>query len=115
MRAIIPLAASLFAAFPAMCQTVYTPNPYAPAPATPPGVYNVPPGTTYVAPPAYQQTPPTYQQQPGAMTYNGPASSDTVAPTGAPVRTQLDPDNCGTPDEPKACPPMPRQPLHHYR
>ena len=115
MRVIIPLTASLFAAVPAVCQTVYTPPPTAPAPATPPGVYNVPPGTTYVRPPAYQQTPPTYQQQPGAMTYNGPASPDTVAPTGAPARTQLDPDNCGTPDEPKACPPMPRRPLRHYR
>ena len=23
-------------------------------------------------------------------------------------------ENCGTPDEPKACPPMPRRPLQHY-
>lgn len=25
-----------------------------------------------------------------------------------------DEDNCGTPDEPKACPPMPRHPLPYY-
>jgi hypothetical protein len=24
------------------------------------------------------------------------------------------PENCGTPDEPKACPPMPRVPLPYY-
>jgi hypothetical protein len=32
-----------------------------------------------------------------------------TAPMGAPA-----PDNCGTPDEPKACPPLPRRALKHY-
>ncbi len=26
----------------------------------------------------------------------------------------LNPENCGTPDEPKPCPPMPRHPLPYY-
>jgi hypothetical protein len=25
-----------------------------------------------------------------------------------------DPSNCGTPDEPRPCGPMPRHPMHHY-
>lgn len=25
-----------------------------------------------------------------------------------------DPNNCGTPTEPKSCPPLPRVPLNHY-
>ena len=28
--------------------------------------------------------------------------------------SQPDPNNCGTPDEPKACPPMPRRALQSY-
>ena len=27
---------------------------------------------------------------------------------------QPNPENCGTPDEPKACPPLPRHPLPYY-
>ena len=26
----------------------------------------------------------------------------------------LDPENCGTPDEPRPCPPMPRNPLQYF-
>jgi hypothetical protein len=42
--------------------------------------------------------PPPYRGHPGPDARN-PASS---------------PENCGTPDEPKPCPPMPRVPLQHY-
>ena len=62
-----------------------------------------------------------------AQTYPpGPPSSGAPAPSyyannpsdnppssqGAMARP--DPANCGTPDEPKACPPMPRRPLAYY-
>jgi hypothetical protein len=53
----------------------------------PPG-YN-PPGPP--PPPPYGRPPPRYAR--------GPANS---------------PENCGTPDEPKPCPPMPRVPLPYY-
>ena len=33
----------------------------------------------------------------------------------APPMAAPSPDNCGTPDDPKACPPMPRHALKHYR
>src|SRR5947209_4404688 len=39
---------------------------------------------------------------------------DTGGAVGAPINTQPDPQNCGTPDEPKACPPMPRRARQHY-
>ena len=32
----------------------------------------------------------------------------------APMMGQADPGNCGTPDEPKPCPPMPRRALQDY-
>jgi hypothetical protein len=31
-----------------------------------------------------------------------------------PMSGQAGGENCGTPDEPKACPPMPRHPLPYY-
>jgi len=34
--------------------------------------------------------------------------------TDAPMTVQPDPGNCGTPDEPKRCPPMPRRALQTY-
>jgi hypothetical protein len=37
------------------------------------------------------------------------------APPAAPPMAAPNPDSCGTPDEPKACPPMPRHALKHYR
>jgi hypothetical protein len=55
--------------------------------------------------------PPMDSQQPAAYP---PQPSYGTAPVGAPASTQLSPDNCGTPDEPKSCPPMPRRPLNHY-
>jgi len=30
------------------------------------------------------------------------------------MNQQPNPENCGTPDEPKACPPLPRHPLNYY-
>ena len=47
------------------------------------------------------------QPQPPANT--APAQQQSYTP-GPP-----NPGNCGTPDEPKACGPMPRTPLKHYR
>jgi hypothetical protein len=34
--------------------------------------------------------------------------------TDAPMTVKPDPGNCGTPDEPKRCPPMPRRALQTY-
>jgi hypothetical protein len=55
----------------------------------PPGYY--PPGPPPPPPPGYDRHPPRYAA--------GPAYS---------------PENCGTPDEPKPCPPLPRVPLPYY-
>ena len=35
-------------------------------------------------------------------------------PMAAPPMAAPDPNNCGTPDQPEACPPMPRHALKHY-
>ena len=68
------------------------PNPY--AQAYPPGYYgNRPPPPGYGGPPLYRNGPPP------------------VAPSGGQAYNT---ENCGTPDEPKACPPMPRVPLPYY-
>jgi hypothetical protein len=93
MRTII-LAGALMAMAPlALAQ------PYTPGNATPPP----PAGTTYSpngsAPPVSagdQGIPPSQMQ------------SQNVN------QSQPDPNNCGTPDEPKACPPLPRRPLASY-
>ncbi len=58
--------------------------------------YGQPPGYAPAAPPP---PPPSYQG----------AAGSPYAGTRAP-----DPENCGTPDEPKPCPPMPRHPLPYY-
>ena len=43
---------------------------------------------------------------PGAVPYSDQGAGDTSGrPVGAPASTQLDPNNCGTPDEPKPCAP----------
>jgi hypothetical protein len=68
-----------------------------------------------LAPVTFAQTSP-----PGATATPGPAGGTNYYASGPamPSRTamsgQPDPENCGTPDEPKACPPMPRRPLHTY-
>jgi hypothetical protein len=38
----------------------------------------------------------------------------TNMPSNAATTGQRGPENCGTPDEPKSCPPMPRHPLPYY-
>ena len=60
---------------------------------SPPGAYppGPPPGSYGGPPPGYRGGPP-----PGAR---GPAYSG---------------ENCGTPDDPKPCPPLPRVPLQYY-
>ena len=45
----------------------------------------------------------------GAMTGTG----TTGASSRSAMSGQPDPANCGTPDQPKACPPMPRRALSH--
>ena len=52
------------------------------------------------APPSAQPPPPAYQG--GTATASGW------------VTRPLDPENCGTPDEHRPCPPMPRHPLKHF-
>jgi len=52
------------------------------------------------APPGARPPPPDYQ------------GGRTVA--GGWVTRPLDPANCGTPDEPRPCPPMPRHPLPSF-
>jgi hypothetical protein len=43
------------------------------------------------------------------------AQTQTTAPASpAPSMAAPSPENCGTPDEPKACPPLPRHALKHY-
>jgi hypothetical protein len=67
-----------------------------------------------MTPIAYAQStgaPPIAPQQPA--TYP-PQANYGMTPVGAPASTQLNPENCGTPDEPKSCPPMPRRPLNRY-
>ena len=41
----------------------------------------------------------------GSVAADAPQGYQAAAP---------DPGNCGTPGEPKPCPPMPRHPLRHY-
>jgi hypothetical protein len=36
------------------------------------------------------------------------------APSAGRMSSQPDPNNCGTPDEPKSCPPMPRRAMNSY-
>jgi hypothetical protein len=66
-------------------------------------------------------TPLAYAQSSGGMTSpsSSPAAGTTSGMTGgastAPTPGPLDPKNCGTPDEPKPCGPMPRHALKHYR
>jgi hypothetical protein len=52
----------------------------------------------------------------GSGTYGGEqagrgygSTSRSAEPVGAPMSREPSPENCGTPDEPKACPPMPRR------
>ena len=92
MRSII-LAGALIALAPlAVAQT------YAPGTAAPPS------GTTYS---------PTGSAPPISAP-SGPRETTGDTTHAAMNQAQPDPDNCGTPDEPKACPPMPRRALSYY-
>ena len=52
----------------------------------------------------YSASPPA--AAPGAMSYSDQGTGDMGGrPVGAPVSTQPDPSNCGTPEEPKPCAP----------
>jgi hypothetical protein len=55
--------------------------------------------------------PVTYAQAQGAAHETRYATSSGVNPPGARPMTS---ENCGTPDEPKACPPLPRHNLAYY-
>lgn len=59
-------------------------------------------------PPGYRPPPPAY--------HGGSSQGVPRASTGAPVSgaQAANPENCGTPDEPKPCPRMPRHPLPDY-
>jgi len=127
MRAMI-LAAALVVAAPAYAQ-VYPPSSktpsYNPSYNPPPPSGQMPPSQTYpsgaVAPSqSYPQHPqggamaPTQSYQPD---YTGPPTphptqSGTSLSGGS--RTASSSENCGTPDEFKACPPLPRHPLPYY-
>jgi hypothetical protein len=53
----------------------------------------------------------------GGMSNTGDGTSNTGRPTASSSGTmagQTDAGNCGTPDEPKKCPPMPRRALQTY-
>jgi hypothetical protein len=67
-----------------------------------------------LSPLAYAQSIPGGSAAPGAG-YTGapPPPSPSSQMTGQ-MAGQPDPNNCGTPDEPKPCPPMPRHPLPDY-
>jgi hypothetical protein len=56
------------------------------------------------APPGARPPPPAYQAPPASR--GGQASGWVTRPP--------DPENCGTPDEPRPCPPMPRHPLKYF-
>ncbi len=62
-----------------------------------------------ISPLTYAQSIPGSSPTPGARSAGAPpppVSNWTVRPP--------DPDNCGTPDQPSPCPPMPRHPLASF-
>jgi hypothetical protein len=64
-----------------------------------------------LAPVTYAQTSTGNMGGMGGM--NSMPNRATMPPTGQ-MAGQPGGENCGTPDEPKACPPMPRRPLPYY-
>jgi len=69
--------------------------------------YGYPPGyyPPYPPPPPYGYRPPYYPPSPPPYVGHPPPYG------GNPAYSQ---ENCGTPDQPKPCPPMPRVPLPYY-
>lgn len=60
-----------------------------------------------------------YGQAHGAYPYSPPYYGNAPSYGGGEVHaygqpTVPDPNNCGTPDQPMACPPLPRHPLPYY-
>src|SRR4051794_3745345 len=121
MRTIIIAAA--VAAIPTLASAQYGAAPSPGYGAPPPGDGAAAPGYG-TAQPGYGTASPSYgTAQPGYGTaspgpsYGGnypyrPASPSAARPDmPSMASSRLDPENCGTPDEPKACPPMPRRPL----
>ena len=72
-------------------------------------------GSYYGYPSGYAQTYPSgyYGNRPPPPGYGGPPPPQyrSGPPSGGQAYNT---ENCGTPDEPKACPPMPRVPLPYY-
>jgi len=117
------IVAAAIAAVPTLGSAQYgTPPPaYGTAPpaygTSQPGYGTAEPG--YRAAPGYGTPQPGYgAAQPGAN-YQGNYPYQAAPPPSARAdmppmaSSRLDPENCGTPYEPKACPPMPRRPLQY--
>lgn len=64
-----------------------------------------------LSPLAHAQGIPAGNAPPGAG-YTG--APPPPPPASTRMAAQPDPNNCGTPDEPKPCPPMPRHPMPYY-
>lgn len=54
------------------------------------------------------------EAQPGPEQGMTQAAVPPQEPVGMPSNQQPDPNNCGTPDDPKSCPPLPRHALNYY-
>ena len=68
-----------------------------------------------LAPIALAQTfPPGGAANPGPTGGANYYATGPATPSRSAMNSQPDPENCGTPDEPKTCPPMPRRPLRTY-
>jgi tellurite resistance protein TerA len=74
--------------------------------------YGSPPGYYAPAPPPPGYYPPS--PPPGYYPASPPPYGYVGGPGQRPVAPAYSPENCGTPDEPKPCPPMPRVPLPYY-
>ncbi len=61
--------------------------------------------------PTYAQRPPGYMP-PSAPSPTAPPYARGAGPARGPQAYNQ--ENCGTPDEPKPCPPLPRVPLQNY-
>ena len=70
-----------------------------------------PPGSTTLGP-SHGTTYSPNGSEPSVSAPDTSRSAMNQAPRGQ--QAQPDSNNCGTPDEPKACPPLPRRPLAGY-
>ena len=67
-----------------------------------PPIYYAPPPAYYYPPPAYYPPPYPYGYAPGSYGYGGQAPDYSRYPAYG-MSMRRDPNNCGTPDEPKPC------------